>query len=511
MSQDLSEGSILADRYVIEQRLGDGSMGTVYRARHVKFGREFAIKVLHRSLTDDPKVLRRFEREAELAGRLRHTNVAAVVDVGATVGPAGAVHFMAMEFAPGTSIAALLDDGAISETRLLDLVKQLCSGLQHAHDVGLIHRDFKPENVIIEQLAGGREIARIVDWGVAILLDDAGDPEGERLTTKGIVLGTPHYMAPEQARGISLDHRVDIYALGLMCYELLTGVLPFDGDGVDIARANLESPTPPMRERAPHVHVDPVLEALVRHLLEKDPDARPPSADAVRELFELYDRDRAGCALLLGAELPEDMQRADAPAEGSTPGEPAAHHADPERERDTATIAPQRERRRLALVAGIFAGALAILLWLGLRGGEEHGPPAAGAGVRDEVTVMPIVQEGSAETAPSSPVALAEEPPVTVPVQAAVRRPGRVAARTEPATPPRRTAPPPSAAEVATLYGALGRELKVLEDAHGMESTIDLWPRYRWIRINEWLGTPERRAKVARILEQLRSDARAGR
>ncbi len=484
-------------------------MGVVYRARHVRFGRQFAIKILHKSLTDDPKVLRRFEREAELAGRLRHTNVASVVDIGMTD---SGVHFMAMEFAPGQNVAELLADGPMSETRVLDLAKQLCNGLSHAHDVGLIHRDFKPENVIVEHLPGGRELARIVDWGVAILLDDAGDPDADRLTTKGIVLGTPHYMAPEQARGIDIDHRVDIYALGLICYELLTGMLPFDGDGVDIARANLESPIPPMRERAPNVHVDPVLEALVRQLLEKDRDARPPSANAVRELFELYERDRAGCALLVGAELPAEEPAAHAEASSAPDRTP---RRDPERERDTEMIAPQGGRRRLALVAGVCAVGLAILLWLGLRGDDRARPLVASAGVGDDVTVMPIVQEPPAEP-PPAPIAVAmDEPPALETPMAPsthVRRVARVA-RTAAAAPPapQPAAAPPSAEEVAALYGALGRELKALEAAKGMDSTMELWPRYRWIRINEWLGTPERRTQVAQLLQKLRDEVRASR
>src|SRR6185503_7426362 len=126
---------------------------------------------------------------------------------------------------------------------------------------------------------------------------------------KGIVVGTPHYMAPEQARGASMDHRVDLFALGLICYELLTGMLPFDGSGVDIARANMMEPTPRMIDRAPNVRVDPVLEAIVRKLLEKDPNDRPPSGNAARELFELYERDRASCAMLLGVEIAVEDRR----------------------------------------------------------------------------------------------------------------------------------------------------------------------------------------------------------
>jgi serine/threonine protein kinase len=489
--QLLPLGSVLADRYVIEARLGDGGMGCVYRARHVKFGREFAIKVLHSTLTQKPKVLRRFEREAELAGRLRHTNVASVVDVAVTDNN---VHFMAMELAPGKSLAHMLhDDGAMAESRVLDLAKQMCAGLAHAHEVGLIHRDFKPENVIVEQLHGGREVARIVDWGVAILRDDAAvDVEtDDRLTTRGIVVGTPHYMAPEQARGDAIDHRADLFALGLLCYELLTGKLPFEGSGVEVARANLESPVPPMAVRAPEVTVDPVLEAVVRRLLEKDPDLRPDTADAARELFELYERDRIACATALELVIAE------------TPRDP-----DPERAYPTDEIERSRSRRPFAIIAVATAVALALLLLFGLRGSTQT--TRAPAPPTDSVIALRETPREAPPAPAPPPVELEVVQPAIPPLMPPPAR--KIAASRVPSTVAVvQPAAVPTAAEVAQLYASLGRELKALEDAKGMESTLDLWPRYRWIRIHEWMASPERRTEVTAMLERLRADVRAGR
>jgi len=212
-------GEVIANRYHIETRIGEGAMGAVYRAKHVKVGRAFAVKILHPRLLEDAKQLQRFEREAELAGRLRHPNVIGVVDVGETH---NGLRYMVMDFAEGPDLASMLSEAPMPPQRVVNLTRQMLEGLFHAHEQGLIHRDFKPENVIVEQLAGGREVARIVDWGVAIVREDAADAErGDRLTTKGIVVGTPHYMAPEQARGDAIDHRVDLFALGLICYELL--------------------------------------------------------------------------------------------------------------------------------------------------------------------------------------------------------------------------------------------------------------------------------------------------
>jgi hypothetical protein len=238
----------------------------------------------------------------------------------------------------------------------------------------------------------------------------------------------------------------------------------------------------------------------------------------VRELFELYERDRDRCATLLGIELPAE-DAAPAPERSDVAPAPntasAPDHRDPERDRATEAIAQQRDRRRLALVAGVVAGVLALVLWLGLRGGDRHGTQVATAEQRGQVTAMPIVEERVAELAPPSPVApepVAPEPAAVEPPRAQVRRVARVAKpAVEQPTPSPAAAQPPSAADVATLYGALGRELKQLEETKGVDSTMNLWPRYRWIRINDWLGTQERRTEVTQFLEKLRADVQASR
>ncbi len=535
-------------------------MGTVYRAHHSKVGREFAIKILHKGLMTNPKIVKRFEREAELAGRLRHTNVVSVVDVGLTY---NGLRYMAMDFAPGRTLSSILDEGPMSEARMLDLTKQLCAGLQHAHDVDLVHRDFKPDNVIVEQSTGGREIARIVDFGVAILRDDAGDVDArDRLTTKGIVVGTPHYMAPEQARGGAFDHRIDIFALGLICYEMLTGKLPFDGSGVEVARANLSTATPAMNVRAPDVEVDPVLEAIVQMMLEKDPAARPPSASFVTEMLRLYETDPVAAAALVGLPFDRGPERPDidididddededededegrggivkaqvepvdsaalpprAPTDqpdglvtrAHSPSQTGEQRGEPdpsndvldEREVITSEVAPRRDsRRRLAAVAGFFAVALAVVLWLGTRPRTQH-------------AAMIELDAGMETIATSERMIRADEPsPGPAPVAFAPTVAGGLAITAKPVTGPPPMVPKsrvdagvkeiPTAAEVARLYAVVGRELSSLETTKGMEATIELWPRYRWIRINEWITTAERRSHVSELLERLRLDIKA--
>ena len=316
-------GLVLGDRYQILHRLGEGAMGVVYKARHVKVGRPFAVKVLNARALQDTKVAQRFEREAELAGRLHHPNVVGVVDVGDIDG----TRYMVMEFAEGNDLAKLLDEAPMPPERIIRLVRQMLDGLHHAHEQGLIHRDFKPENVIVERDAHGAEIPRIVDFGIALLREggDAGDGVG-RLTTNGLVLGTPHYMAPEQAVADPIDHRIDLFALGIVTYEMLSGRLPFDGKGAEVARANLLLDPPPIYKRVPHLEVDPLLEGFARLLMAKRRETRPATARAARELLDLIERDRPAAAKLLGVP-PARSGRAPAVTESVTLEDPAAAEA----------------------------------------------------------------------------------------------------------------------------------------------------------------------------------------
>ncbi|HEY4242165.1 MAG TPA: protein kinase [Kofleriaceae bacterium] len=318
-------GETLAARYQIEERLGEGAMGSVYRARHVKVGRPFAVKVLHRRLLEDAKVAQRFEREAELAGRLRHPNVVGVVDVGETH---DGLRYMVMDFAEGPDLATLLSEAPMPAPRVVHLARQMLEGLYHAHEQGLIHRDFKPENVIVERDSHDRELPRIVDFGIAILREGGGGPSSHgRLTTNGLVLGTPHYMAPEQAVADPIDHRIDLFALGIVIYEMLSGKLPFDGTGAEVARANLLLDPPAISVRVPHLEVDPLLEAFARKLMAKKRDHRPATAKAARDILDLIERDRSAAATALGVTLPS-AQRGPAPTAQTTPQRPERSTAD---------------------------------------------------------------------------------------------------------------------------------------------------------------------------------------
>lgn len=289
-------GRVLAERYLIEERLGEGGMGMVYRASHVKMGRSFAIKILHPELLRNEKVVWRFDREADAAARMRHPNVVPALDVGTTE---EGMRYLVMDFVDGPDLATLMQEAPMPPPRVIWLVRQILDGLQHAHHHDLIHRDLKPQNIIVECDADGREIPRIVDFGISILGSQVDEDEGSRLTTTGMVLGTPLYMAPEQAVAGDIDHRVDLFALGLICYEMLSGALPFDGTGAQVARANLMLDPPPMSRRVPDLSVDPLLEAFTRRLMERDRDRRPANAREARDLLDLIERDRKAAGVLL--------------------------------------------------------------------------------------------------------------------------------------------------------------------------------------------------------------------
>ena len=270
-------GHVLDTRYRIEAHLGSGAMGSVFRARHVRLPRSFAIKLLHPRLLSDAKVMKRFEREARLAGKLSHPNVISVVDVGEIDG----VAYMVMDLASGPRLSDVLVGLPLERTRAIRILRQLCDGLDHAHHHGLIHRDLKPDNVIVER-QGDEEIARIVDFGIAILRENTESSPASadrQITTDGIVLGTPHYMAPELATGRSYDHRVDLFALGVIAYEVLTGRMPFEGNGVEVMYANIEQDPPAMA-------IEPALETFTRRLMARRLDERFSTAAAARHVLD---------------------------------------------------------------------------------------------------------------------------------------------------------------------------------------------------------------------------------
>jgi serine/threonine-protein kinase len=266
-------GRTLDGKYRIEQRIGRGGSGTVYRARHMLIHRTVAIKVLSPELISDEDALARFRREAAMAGRLRHFNIVSVTDFGIT--PDG-VPYLVMDFIEGKSLRRILDaQGTIAPEKLLGWLKPICSAIHAAHRKGIIHRDLKPDNVMIE-VVDGEEIPRVLDFGIAKLMD-AVAVSHDFTTETGSVMGTPHYMSPEQCEGKPLDARSDIYSLGVLVYELLTGNVPFPGKVTTTVMMQQVTAAPrPLRDLRPEL--PEAVELCVMRALSKNPAARQATA-----------------------------------------------------------------------------------------------------------------------------------------------------------------------------------------------------------------------------------------
>ena len=259
--------------YLVEEQLGSGAMGVVLRASHIDTNRAVALKVLHAHLLDQPALVERFRREAKLAARLGHPHIGGVIELV----QAGDGRFVnVLELVEGEPLSSIMTMPLDAE-RVENLVSQLLRGLEHAHAHGLIHRDLKPDNVLVEW-RNGRDHARIIDFGIAILRDP-DDGSLERLTQTGQMIGTPLYMSPEQAKGEQIDHRADLYSLGVMMYEMLSGVLPFEGRPLDILAASLKRDPPPIATRVPGlILAEPLYELFCRKLMARDLPKRFSSA-----------------------------------------------------------------------------------------------------------------------------------------------------------------------------------------------------------------------------------------
>jgi serine/threonine protein kinase len=263
-------GSTIHGRYEVETLLGVGGMGAVFKARHTGLQRGVAIKVLHPEIGRDESVSKRFDREAQSASRLDHPNCVRVTDFGTTE---NGTKYLVMELLEGGDL-----DGRLGQPwapdRAVATIEAVLRGLEHAHHVGIVHRDLKPENIFVTKDFRGDEVVKIVDFGIAKLIDEQGS---EKLTRQGIVFGTPRYMAPEQAAGGKLDERTDLYAVGLIFYELLAGHPPFQSDeAAQLLRMQIMAPPPPLPASVPA----PLAE-IVAKLIEKSKNDRYASAREV--------------------------------------------------------------------------------------------------------------------------------------------------------------------------------------------------------------------------------------
>ncbi len=312
MGQDDLSGAVLDGRYKVIAPIADGAMGSVYRAERVMLGRAVAIKIMHDALPDEMASRQRFDREAKLMARLEHPNCVSVIDFG--------VHdekpYLVMELVRGTSLLEVIEKGGrIDPARAAGIMRQVLSGLAHAHELGIIHRDIKPANIMVSEQAGLGEQVRILDFGLARLT------EGSTKLTRGIVVGTPNYMAPEQCRGGDLSARTDLYACGVVMFEMLTGRKPFQADDpIGVVRKHLNQPPPKLADFAPDLRLEE-LEGICARALSKDPADRFESAvEMSAAIEEAIGRFRKAGAALAAKAIPEGAMLGGGAAQATASG-----------------------------------------------------------------------------------------------------------------------------------------------------------------------------------------------
>ena len=339
-------GKEISGRYRIDSLVGLGMMGAVFRAHHKGLGRDVAIKILHEELMADAEMVGRFKREAAAISRLDHPHCVRVTDFGEV--ETGGM-FIAMELLQGAELAKTLDK-AMPYERAMQIGVEVLDGLQHAHEQGVIHRDIKPENIYLAKTPDGGETVKILDFGIAKVQEGFGS---RTLTQAGMIFGTPHYMSPEQAKGSKLDHRSDLYSVGVLLYDLVAGGVPFDApDPVKLLRKQITEAPPPLPSSVP----EPV-QAVIFKLLEKEAEDRPTSAAEAKAAIERA----VGLANAAG---PEDTKQAP-PSRAPDPGLTQVVDSRP---------SPASDHRMVyALIGASVLVTLIFIVWM--VGGDEETPP----------------------------------------------------------------------------------------------------------------------------------------
>jgi len=360
-SSDPLVGRLVEERYEVEAVIAEGGMGTVYRIRHVALGSVFAMKVLRRDLADDAEVSARLVDEARATAAIGHPNIVGVTDFGSidnTVLPELqdlALPYFVMEMVNGESLGEFIRrDGKISPERVITIMTQCAAALGAAHAVGIIHRDLKPDNIRVQRDDAQRETAKVLDFGVAKIIG------ASRKTRAGMVFGTPHYMSPEQGQGHAIDHRTDIYALGVLMYECLTGKVPFAADTyMGVVTKHMFAKPVSMGEMDPELQGSP-LDAIVLRCLEKDPEDR---FNSMGELSTVL------------AELRTDMD-SEIPAPLERPPKLKLRHSASEEQR-ASLLQPASIRARNArwlIVTAVGGAAIGVIIVAIAMGGGKAAP-----------------------------------------------------------------------------------------------------------------------------------------
>ena len=460
-------GTVIADRYRVEAILGEGGMGRVYRARHVRVPREAAIKVLRRALVADSYAVAAFNREARNAASVGdHPNVAAVYDFGET---SDGLVFLAMEYIEGETLARRLErEPVLPPHRAVEIVRQIAAGLTAAHELPepVVHRDLKPDNILLKATRDGSDWVKIVDFGIA----KAAKRDTQLLTTPGLVVGTPRYMSPEQLTGSTIDVRADVYALAIIAYRLLTGSMPFASAGPDDestiqwALQRLTQPPLPLERVSPGVERPSGVQAVFDRALQRDPNQRTPSAaEFARDLARAFGY-RASSGVMGG--VPDGARDASVAASPNAPTIPLPvpdHDARTKPISVTAEESPReprapaetngRSRRALPMIGAAVAlvvAVAALLVWA--RRPADVGAAAAVA-LRDTAG---RIADASQTTAPSRPKTAVERPRTPGETKATDPRPTSTVPPTlasDSGVPPNAIAEPVRRRDTATVRG----------------------------------------------------------
>ncbi|HXU69141.1 MAG TPA: serine/threonine-protein kinase [Polyangia bacterium] len=321
-------GRVLGGRYRLLERLGQGGMGTVYRATHTLMDKPVAVKILRGELATDAEAVARFHREARSASRLDHDHCIRVTDFGQSD---DGLLFLVMELLDGHSLSHITRRGPVPPARAAAIGVAVAEALAHAHDAGIIHRDLKPDNVFLARRAKGREIVKVLDFGLAKLASDSA--LGPSITRDGTVFGTPEYMAPEQAEGEKLDGRTDVYALGVILYQLVCGEVPFKSSNFValLTKQVSEEPMAP-RDRRPDLEIPPGLELIIMKCLAKRREDRYATAGEIADALEPFAASDTSQSLVLPTRDPSPSS-----------GMPMLRHGEPGSTRDMAMPTPQPE------------------------------------------------------------------------------------------------------------------------------------------------------------------------
>jgi serine/threonine-protein kinase len=431
-------GRVLENKYRLDEKIGVGGMGSVYRGRHLLMDKKVAIKVVRPEVASEENSVKRFQREAKHSCRLDHEGCVRVTDFGCAD---DGLLFLVMEYLDGKTVGEEIHyDGPMRATRVAHIGAQVARALDHAHGLGIIHRDLKPDNIMLLRRDDDPDAVKVLDFGLAKLLEreDAElgvtNPSLGSLTEAGVVFGTPEYMSPEQASGNPLDPRTDLYSLGAVMYQMVTGMLPFSGATfMAILTKHVTEPAMPPAARRADLSIPIELDRVIMHCLEKDPEARPASGAALARTLEqlatsmpmLSSRVPQTVAAAATIDLTAQLQASGASTlpvglarAGAAPPPARIPESIPEIElTDPIPALPPRRSGGIWIAAAIAVAVAGVALAVKLAGGSDadrSGAQTAARPTPNDATAPPTTIDAGAIAA-ASPDAAPAPPPVEIP------------------------------------------------------------------------------------------------